>query len=157
MKLKDATWSLERLAIEAGGDIIGKFSEHIVAPFIMTTIRYEFIWRHPDASRDAIETRMCQEEVILIAKIERMGAIPIRRAIPRKKYQYDYWGRRAFAHYIEALMRRMIVHGATAEEVAAIAEMSHEYGCGHKDTISINNLKWIHKMENKYGVEGDDE
>lgn len=32
--------------------------------------------------------------------------------------------------------------------------MCHYYKYYHpNDTISVNNLRWIHKMENKYGVE----
>lgn len=155
MKLNDIIHPLERVAKEAASGVVGKIGWFVVIPFTKTVIKYEFLWRNPDASDKALKMRMHQENEILWAKINPRRPIEI-RDIMRGIREYGYFNsNRRFARYIEALMRRMIIHGATAEEVAAIAEMCHEYGCNRKDTISINNLKWIHKMENKYGVEED--
>lgn len=153
---KETINSLSRVTMEAildiAGGIVGAVGEHVIAPFIMSVIKYDFLWRNPKASRDATDLRVKQEGEILLAKLKRNGYVEIRDVEPRR----IYYAQGSFAVYLEDLLERMYENGATEDEFNSIAEMrwefSRRYG-GCRQTISINNLKWIHKMENKYGVE----
>lgn len=134
------------------GGIIGAVGEHVIAPFFLAVIKYDFLWRNPNASKEATDLRVKQERELLLAKLKREGYVSIRKVEPSR----IYYARISFAVYLEDLLERMIANGATKEEIDSISEMRWEFdrrngGC--RDHISTNNLRWIHKMENKYGVE----
>ena len=139
----------EEAILDVAGGIVGVVCEHAIAPFIMGVIKYDFLWRNPNASKEATDLRVKQEGEILLAKLKHEGYVSIRNVEPSR----IYYARRSFAVYLEDLLGRMITNGATAEEIKHVADMCHEYGCKRNSFISINNLRWIHKMENKYGVE----
>lgn len=150
---KETKRSLARVTAEAildvAGGIAGAVGEHVIAPFFAAVIKYDFLWRNPNASKEATDLRVKQEGELLIAKLKHEGYVNIRNVEPSR----IYYAHRSFAVYLEDLLRRMIVNGAMPEEIKPMADMCHEYGCSHRSTISVNNLRWIHKMENKYGVE----
>lgn len=142
----------EEAVLDVAGGIVGVVSEHVITPFFVAVIKYEFLWRNPNASKDATDLRVKQEGELLLAKLRREGYVSIRNVEPSR----IYYARRSFAVYLEDLLERMIANGATKEEIDSISEMRWEFdrrngGC--RDHISTNNLRWIHKMENKYGVE----
>ena len=141
----------EEVLLDVAGGIVGAVCEHAIAPFVMAVIKYDFLWRNPNASKEAKDLRVKQEGEILLAKLKHEGYVSIRHVEPSR----IYYSRRSFAVYLEDLLERMIINGATAEEIKPMADMCHEYGCNHRSTISVNNLRWILKMENKYGVEED--
>lgn len=150
---KETKRSLARVTSEAilavAGGIVGAVGEHVIGPFVMAVIKYDFLWRNPNASNEATDLRVKQEGEILLAKLRHEGYVSIRKVEPSR----IYYARRSFAVYLEDLLERMITNGATAEEIKHVADMCHEYGCNRRSWISVNNLRWIHKMENKYGVE----
>lgn len=139
----------EEAILDVAGGIVGAVCGYAIAPFVMTVIKYDFLWRNPNASKEATDLRLKQEGELLLAKLKHEGYVSIRNVEPSR----IYYSRRSFAVYLEDLLERMIVNGAMAEEIKSVADMCHEYGCNHNSTISVNNLRWIHKMENKYGVE----
>ena len=139
----------EEVVLDVVGGVAGAFGEYLFTPIYMGVIKYDFLWRNPNASKEATELRVRQEIELLLAKLRRNGYVEIRNIEPSR----IYYSRRSFAVYLEDLLERMITNGAMAEEIKPVADMCHEYGCSHKSTISVNNLRWIHKMENKYGVE----
>lgn len=141
----------EEVILDVAGGIVGMVSEHVIAPFVIAVIKYDFLWRNPNASKEATDLRVKQEGELLLAKLKHEGYVNIRNVEPSR----IYYARRSFAVYLEDLLGRMIVNGAMAEEIKPVADMCHEYGCNRNSTISVNNLRWIHKMENKYGVEED--
>lgn len=152
---KETKRSLARVTEEAildvAGGVVGAVGEYVIGPFVMAVIKYDFLWRNPNASKEATDLRVKQEGELLLAKLKHEGYVSIRKVEPSR----IYYSRRSFAVYLEDLLERMIVNGAMAEEIKPMADMCHEYGCNHSSTISVNNLRWIHKMENKYGVEED--
>ena len=142
----------EEVILDVAGGIVGAIGEHVIAPFFAAIIKYDFLWRNPNASKEATDLRVKQEGELLLAKLRREGYVSIRNVEPSR----IYYARRSFAVYLEDLLERMIANGATKEEIDSISEMRWEFdrrngGC--RDYISTNNLRWIHKMENKYGVE----
>lgn len=153
---KETKKSLSRVTEEAildvAGSIVGAICEHAIAPFVMAVIKYDFLWRNPNASKEATDLRVKQEGELLLAKLRHEGYVNIRNVEPSR----IYYARRSFAVYLEDLLDRMYKNGATKEELDSITDMRWEFsrrygGChGH---ISTNNLRWIIKMENKYGVE----
>lgn len=153
---KETKRSLQRVTSEAifdvAGGIVGAVGEHVIGPFVMAVIKYDFLWRNPNASKEATDLRVKQDGEILLAKLRHEGYVSIRKVEPSR----IYYARRSFAVYLEDLLERMIANGATKEEIDSIAEMRWEFDrrdgrC--RSHISTNNLRWIHKMENKYGVE----
>lgn len=153
---KETKRSLARVTSEAildvAGGIVGAVGEHVIGPFVMAVIKYDFLWRNPNASKDAMDLRVKQEGELLIAKLKHEGYVSIRKVEPSR----IYYAQRSFAVYLEDLLERMYKNGATKEEIDSIAEMRWEFdrrhgGCRHR--ISTNNLRWIIKMENEYGVE----
>ena len=141
----------EEVILDVAGGVVGVVCEHVITPFVMAVIKYDFLWRNPNASKEAKDLRVKQEGELLLAKLRHEGYVSIRKVEPSR----IYYSRRSFAVYLEDLLERMIVNGAMVEEIKPVADMCHEYGCSRKSTISVNNLRWIHKMENKYGVEED--
>lgn len=141
----------EEVILDVAGGVVGAVGEYVIGPFVMAVIKYDFLWRNPNASKEAKDLRVKQEGKLLLAKLNREGYVNIRDVEPSR----IYYSRRSFAVYLEDLLERMIANGAMAEEIKPVADMCHEYGCSRKSTISVNNLRWIHKMENKYGVEED--
>lgn len=139
----------EEVVLDVVGGIAGTIGEYLIAPIYMGVTKYDFLWKHPNTSKEAKELRVRQESEILLAKLRHNGYVEIRNIEPSR----IYYSRRSFAVYLEDLLERMIANGAMAEEIKPVADMCHEYGCSRKSTISVNNLRWIHKMENKYGVE----
>lgn len=142
----------EEVILDVAGGIVGAVGEHVIAPFAMAVIKYDFLWRNPNASKEATDLRVKQEGELLLAKLRREGYVSICNVKPSR----IYYARRSFAVYLEDLLERMYKNGATKEEIDSISEMRWEFdrrngGC--RDHISTNNLRWIHKMENKYGVE----
>lgn len=153
---KETKRSLARVTEEAildvAGGIVGAICEHAIAPFVMAVIKYDFLWRNPNASKEATDLRVKQEGELLLAKLKHEGYVNIRNVEPSR----IYYARRSFAVYLEDLLERMYNNGAAKEELDSITEMRFEFdrrygGC--RGYISTNNLRWIHKMENKYGVE----
>lgn len=144
---------LERAALELIGGAVGAVCEHVVAPFLMGVIKYDFLWKHPNASRDAVNTRLRQEGEIIMEKVTSGDRVLVSELNGRgRPYSYRY--RYPFAGQLEDLLDRMIENGATKEECESIATMYNKFRFGPRgDSISINNLRWIHKMEDKYGVE----
>ena len=140
----------EEVALDVVGGIAGLIGEHLIAPIYTGAIKYEFLWKHPNASKEAKELRVRQEVEILLAKLRRNGYVEIRDVKPSRIYYHDHW---TFKFYLMDLLERMYDNGATKEELESIAEMIEKFSNRWRTTISTNNLRWIHKMENKYGVE----
>ncbi len=139
----------EEAILDAVGCIAGAVGEYLIAPFFVAVIKYDFLWRNPEASKDATNLRVKQEVELFLAKLRHKGYVNICDVEPSRKYYFP----RSFGVYLEDLLDRMNVNGATSEERKIMADMCHYYGSIYNSTISVNNLRWIHKMENKYGVE----
>lgn len=140
----------EEVALDVIGGIAGLIGEYLVPPTYMGVIKYEFLWKHPNASKEAKELRVRQEFEILLAKLRRNGYVEIRDVEPRRIYYHAHW---AFKFYLMDLLERMHDNGATKDELESISEMIEKFSNRWRTTITTNNLRWIHKMENKYGVE----
>lgn len=139
----------EEVVLDVIGGVAGAIGEYLVAPIYMGVIKYEFLWKHPNASKEAKELRVRQEFEILLAKLRHNGYVEIRDVEPSR----IYYAKRSFVVYLEDLFDRMCENGASKEELDSIEEMIQAFSNRWRSSIWTNNLRWIHKMENKYGVE----
>lgn len=140
----------EKIAFVAAG-AIGEVLGCAIRPVFKTTeyvIRLTYDYDHPEAPECIKRERMRNEwELLMDRWIRHNGSIEV-----RGKSMYG----RNFYDYIEWIEYHMSCNGATDEEMDAIYTIREAfrpwYNRKRRTHISVNNLLWLHKMEDKYGV-----
>lgn len=141
---------LTLMAAEALGDALG----HVVRPVFKSTeyiIRLSYNCDHPEAPESVKRTRMDNEWDLLMDRwLRHNGSIRVRGKSKYGRNFYDY------IEWVEYLMSN---NGATNEEMVAIYTIRNAFRPWYNDRrhthISVNNLLWLHKMEDKYGKENE--
>ena len=76
----------EEVVLDVVCGIAGAIGEYLIAPIYTSVIKYEFLWKHPKASKEAKELRVRQEGELLLAKLRRNGYVEIRDVEPSRIY-----------------------------------------------------------------------
>lgn len=104
-------------------------------------INCEYAWRHPNGCEVYHDLRMYQEWCISDAKADGKDYVMID----------ERWYRKLFYTSLLELGSHMKRNGATDYEYYTIEQIANGFVWpSRRDRISINNLRWIQKMEDKY-------
>lgn len=131
------------------GHVIGRGIGLVCIPVVNImefTVECEYIWKHPCSDEDIRKTRLNFERKAAMAKFNNDEYIDIPKYMRRKFYDY--------LSYI----RECMCVECTLEELKSILTIIERvwpmryYKRKPLARISVNNLKWVFKMEDKYGV-----